>query len=613
MPVTKNYPAFDYWLALCVQQNGAWDLNKSCRFLSYHREMFLNAVCLFVSCAVVVMIHVQNVQFMVQLLTKRETSNSSHITSNIIPKANISSVWCRSYNGSKLCTFKNLCYVPHEKQFIFILTSKSILSGVRNINDLKTIDLSSVTNHNGFIMKLTVVTPDNEILRRNLVTIPRGFILWRFKWDNVMHVIHDDLLPLYTTYEYICAGNVDKCVSKYQVSFADEGELGPFSEWYNIFSMSEPVILHKGGTDNIICFEEGQTGLVTDSVWFQYGFGIPQGPVADTQLNGNRVKQFSDFVLHKFKITMPQNSEYTNVVFFSRRINRKILNEKTVMKEIEDVYKDIFPKVSNVQVLNVDLATNDTRHILSYILQSQIVVGMHGSAMILTIFLKPGSVVIELFPFGINPHYVSPVKAVCDLPDSGLLYYSWVNNKEENTVTHPDAPPLLGGISHLPAAEQEQIASIRDIPPVKCCHDPAYLYRMFQDTLVGNDIDVVLREAFLQQKQFSVEAFDENCMSEMLSQWYFPAPVRNISCSYDSQHRTITVTWIPPLNTEDPEYQVAVIITSSVQFSANSKQPKLKMSVPHSVHGKTTVDVWVKCVEKGRDSLDTHTQCNLYI
>jgi hypothetical protein len=136
---------------------------------------------------------------------------------------------------------------------------------------------------------------------------------------------------------------------------------------------------------------------------------------------------------------------------------------------------------------------------------------------------------------------------------------------------------------------------------------------MFQDTLVGNDVDVVLREAFLQQKQFSVEAFNENCMSEMLSQWYFPAPVRNISCSYDSQHRTITVTWAPPLNTEDPEYQVAVTITSSVQFTANSKQPKLKMPVPYSVHGKTTVDVWVKCVEQGQDSLDTYTQCNLYI
>jgi protein O-mannose beta-1,4-N-acetylglucosaminyltransferase len=348
-------------------------------------------------------------------------------------------------------------------------------------------------------------------------------------------------------------------------------------------------------------------------VWFQYGFGIPQGPIADTQLNGNRLKQFSEFVLHKFNISMPQNSQNTNVVFFSRKINRKILNEGAMMKRIVDVYKDIFPKDSSVQICNVDLATNDTKHILSYLLQSQIVVGMHGSAMILTIFLKPGSVIIELFPFGIKPQYVSPVKAVCDLPDSGLLYYSWINTKEENTVTHPYAPPLLGGISHLPAAEQEQIASISDIPSVKCCHNPAYLYRMFQDTLVGNDIDIVLREAFLKQKQFSVEAFNENCTSKMLSQWHFPAPVRNISCSYDSEDRTVTVAWDPPLNTKDPEYQAAVVLTTAVQFSANSKEPKLKLLVPHSVHGNTTADVWVKCVEKGRDSLDTYTQCNIYI
>ena len=77
----------------------------------------------------------------------------------------------------------------------------------------------------------------------------------------------------FTHYEYICAENVDKCVSKCQVSFADEGELGSFSEWYSIFCRSEPEILHKGGEDNIICFEEGQTGLVTDSMWFQYGLG----------------------------------------------------------------------------------------------------------------------------------------------------------------------------------------------------------------------------------------------------------------------------------------------------------------------------------------------------
>jgi hypothetical protein len=86
-----------------------------------------------------------------------------------------------------------------------------------------------------------------------------------------------------------------------------------------------------------------------------------------------------------------------------------------------------------------------------------------------------------------------------------------------------------------------------------------------------------LRGTFLQQKQFSVEAFNENCMSEMMSQWFLPAPLRNISCSCDSQNRTATIAWVPPLNTKGSEYQVAVIITSAVQFSADSKQHKLDL------------------------------------
>jgi protein O-mannose beta-1,4-N-acetylglucosaminyltransferase len=492
------------------------------------------------------------------------------------------------------------------------LSNNSILSGVRNTSDLKTIDLSSIKNHNGFIMKLMVVTSENAILKRNRITIAHGFILWRFKWDNIMHVIHDDLLPLYTTYENICTGNVDKCVSKYQLAFADEGELGPLSEWYNIFSRSEPTILHRGGINNIICFEEGQTGLISDSVWFQYGFGIPQGPIADTQINGNKLRRFSEFVIHKFKIPMSQNSKSTNVMFFSRKINRKVLNESTVLKAIEDVYRNIFRSSSKLRIFNMDLATNDTRNILSCLLQSQIVVGMHGSAMILTIFLKPGSVIIELFPFGINPQYVSAVKAICDLPDTGLIYNSWINSEVENTVTHSDAPPLLGGISHLSAAEQEQIKSISEIPAVECCHNPAYLYRMFQDTVVGRDINVVLTAAFLKQKKFSIETFNENCMSQMLSQWYFPAPVSNIMCSYASHDRIITVTWVPPLNTKDPEYQVSVIITSVLQFSTRSIQPELRVLLPHSIHGDITIDLWVKCVEQGQDSLDTYMQCKIH-
>lgn len=574
--------------------------------------MTVDVVCLFISCVIVIILHMQSIPFMVQVFQRKQTSYPSSLTSNSTISPIVSSVWCHVYGHRKSCTFQNLCYVPHEKQFVFTVANSSIISGVSSINDLKTIDLSSVINHNRFVMKIAIVTPNNAILRRNRINIARGFILWRFKWDNIMHVIHDDLLPLYTTYEDICTGDVDKCVSNYHIAFADEGQLGPLSEWYSIFSMSEPIILQKGGINNIICFEESRTGLISDTVWFQYGFGIPQGPVTNTQLDGNRVRRFSEFVFHKFKIPVPHNLHSTNVVFFSRKINRKILNEGTVVNKIEHIYKDVFPSGSKLQIHKMDLVTNNTRDILHHLSQSRFVVGMHGSAMILTIFLKPGSVIIELFPFAINPQYVSPVKAICDLPDVGLLYKSWVNTKEENTVTHPDAPPLLGGISHLPPTEQEQITNMIEIPAVECCHNPAYLYRMFQDTLVGNDIDVLLKDVFWKQREFSEKAFSEECMSQMLSQWYFPAPVGNILCSYTSQNRIVTVTWDPPPNVKDPEYHIAVFSNSSLQFSAHSKHTKVELFLPTSVHGDTTIDLWVKCVEWGHSSLDTHMQCKIY-
>lgn len=152
--------------------------------------MTMDIVCLFISCAIVITLHMQSIPLMVQVFLRKQTTYSSPLTSNVTTSTPVSSVWCHVYGHRKSCTFENLCYVPHEKQFIFTVANSSVLSGVRGINDLKTIDLSSVINHNGFMMKMAIVTPKNAILRRNRINIARGFILWRFKWDNIMHVIY---------------------------------------------------------------------------------------------------------------------------------------------------------------------------------------------------------------------------------------------------------------------------------------------------------------------------------------------------------------------------------------------------------------------------------------
>jgi hypothetical protein len=53
-------------------------------------------------------------------------------------------------------------------------------------------------------------------------------------------------------------------------------------------------------------------------------------------------------------------------------------------------------------------------------------------------------------------------------------------------VTHPTWPRLLGGLGHLPAAEQARVHAQVPVPPHLCCEDPAWLYRIYQDT----DVDV---------------------------------------------------------------------------------------------------------------------------
>ena len=571
--------------------------------------MLPDLICIIISvffCVLVVMIHYYSIGVFYPVLMKEKYSDSCTITSNV---SNVeSSLWCNLRGHTKLCSFKNLCYVPKENLFVFSLTNNSVFDGINNIDELKEIVLSSVMNHNRFSLKLAVISQDSPILRRNKTVIKHGFILWRFKWDNIMHVIHDDLLPLHTTYSKICKGNIDKCVSKYQLAFVDEGEHGSFIELYNMFSRSEPLLLRKIDKDNLICFDDSRVGLSSDSVWFQYGFGIPQGPVINSQLNGKSLRQFSQYILEKYAISNPHTYEKKTAVFFSRKINRKILNEVAVMNMIEDTYKTTFDSFLTIHTL--DFATDTIKTILTHVSQSNIVIGMHGSAMIFSIFLKPGSVVVELFPFGINPDNVSPLKALCQLPDIGLIYNYWKNKNETNTITNPHTTPLLGGIVHLSSSEQYEIMRTTEIPAVECCHNPAYLYRMFQDTVVGEDFIITLKTALQEQKSYSVESFYKNSLSEMQSLWYFPAPVTDIFCKYSADNQTVNVVWTTPINSKKPQYQIAVV-SNIKEFSTTSKKSEITFLYPSLLYKteNTHIDIWIKSTDQGKDSLDSYFKC----
>lgn len=47
-----------------------------------------------------------------------------------------------------------------------------------------------------------------------------------------------------------------------------------------------------------------------------------------------------------------------------------------------------------------------------------------------------------------------------------------------------------GGLTHLPLAEQRKIITARWVEPHLCCENPAWLYRIYSDTIV--DVDQVV-------------------------------------------------------------------------------------------------------------------------
>lgn len=518
-----------------------------------------------------------------------------------------SSVWCTfTEHGKRLCTFKNLYFRPQENVFLFVLNEDSVVSGIGGKEDLKSFDASAVLDHNRLRLQIVPVTADDNILRQNLTFFDSVFALWRFKMDNIMHVLHDDLLPLYYTYSHICTGDIERCLEKYRLFFADGGRIGPLHEWYKLFSTKEPIHAAELKSHDLVCFIHCHVGLISNTMWYQYGFGQPQGPIKPLQLHGQLLLQFSMFIKKKLKIDLSsvQKSEREKqCVLLSRKINRRILNEMEMIESVKQTYKSLF-RDKSLRIDKLDLSTNSTQTLVSLMHKSDIIIGMHGSAMILCLFVKPGTLVIEIFPFGINPDYVSPVKALSKVAGSFFNYFQWVNEQENNSFPNENAHHLHGGISHLSEAQKDYIRSVKIVPAVECCHNTVYLYRMFQDTIVGQDFIDLFSKALIKHNCTSHKTFD--IKENLIEKWYFPGQVRNLTCIVNNEQ--IAVKWLTPLNVKtNHKYEIA-LSSGDWHLLVTSKNTDVLVTVPSTSKMKT-IQVWVKCVVEGVESLDSYIEC----
>ena len=388
-----------------------------------------------------------------------------------------------------VCRFKNLCYLPEQRNFVFFHSVNSTMVGVpRDRFNPALLDLSSVQNHNTqYFNFVDVPSHLSEKLLLGVKLVSKTSLIFnRFHLDNIMHVMHDDLLPLYTTLCMINGGPPQFNVPfDIQLMFADNYEEGNFIALYGLFSAHIPLLRRK--MDEMpttpVCFADVHVGLLKHSTWYQYGFYEPQGPIPQATVTAHDIKHFTQYLTHRISRSHSNHQSESNdlVVLITRKDTRLILNEIDLCL--------ILATHLDKKVLSISLETHSTAEIVNAISRAMLLVGMHGSLMIFAMFLPPGAIILELFPYGVDPERYTPYKTLANIHRLDLIYRSWRNTDRSKTVTHPDRPQDLGGIHHLSAEQQAIIGDSVEVTQHLCCSDPAWLFRIYQDTVIDLDVN----------------------------------------------------------------------------------------------------------------------------
>lgn len=394
------------------------------------------------------------------------------------------------------------------------------------------VDANGIRNHNLFFW-----TPSSV---RNL-SLPDGsdpqvywikdpvLLIKRFYPQNVMHALHDDVFPLLST----LAANRRLRASKRENSrdpaldttgdemsldlrviaiddYHDNAEARMIEEQLSlpvkIWNIHELVrLVRSQQSPDYICFSEAWSGISSASTWYQYGFRGPQGPLFTLQdeqaarMVGHEVTRAVRWMtremtrgmidarehFHEWRVdtlAQRQNRESASrpcISVLSRTRNRVMLNERHVTEDIAAVFPDV-----EVRVLRHEEMT--LGEMIRVVRNSVALVGMHGALMVLSAFLPPGAVVVELFPYGISADNYTPYRTLVQLPGLDLTYRSWMNGRGETpfNVGHPARSAGHGGITHLSLEEQRRILESPSVPPHTCCNNPHWLYRIYQDTIV---------------------------------------------------------------------------------------------------------------------------------
>lgn len=342
-------------------------------------------------------------------------------------------------------------------------------------------------------------------VRLTIVKEP-SLVMRRFFPFNVMHILHDDWLGYCEVWDL---WGLDRAKNPRVVVY-DHNHANPHDHIYNWLGPKMQRIEDLMGWPNwvsnsttrrseLLCFNEAYIGNSKENTWYQYGYFTPQGPLANFNATGWRLREIGKRVFATLKVDpwcIPTqvgmlesllsgdmaavgtlaNSTDSVIAIFSRKLNRIIINEAELAKGLEDAF--------GIPVVFLRMEEMSLNTIARILRRAVMAFGMHGSLMAMAMLLPPGAIVMEGYPYGVPAENYTPYKTMANLPGMHLTYRPWTCTNPKDSVSYPDRKQHQGGIRHLPEEEQTAIIESTTIEPHLCCSDPYWLFRIYQDTRV---------------------------------------------------------------------------------------------------------------------------------
>ncbi|XP_077347607.1 protein O-linked-mannose beta-1,4-N-acetylglucosaminyltransferase 2 [Lithobates pipiens] len=486
----------------------------------------------------------------------------------------------------RVCRFESLCFSTEAEEFVFFHSNSSIMLpnlGARRFQPAL-LDLSSVDDHNTQYFNFVELPAAALKFMPKPVFVPDvALIMNRFNPDNLMHVFHDDLLPIFYTMQQFPDLDMDS-----RLFFMEGWGEGSHFDLYKFMSNKQPLLKEQLKTlGRLLCFTKAYVGLTKITTWYQYGFVQPQGPKANMLVSGNEIRHFAKFILGKLNISSDQSTTEDYIVLFTRSVNRLIVNEAELLLALAQEFQ--------MRTITVSLEDNSFAEIVRLISNASMLVSMHGAQLVMSLFLPRGAAVVELFPYAINPDHYTPYKTLATLPGMELQYAAWQNTEEKNTVTYPERSWEQGGIAHLGVVEQERITKSKEVPRHLCCRNPEWLFRIYQDTKVDvSSLIKVIR---------SVVKTKPGSRKQKFANGLYPGKVRECKCQASSSGASVTklsVSWQIPWNLKylkvrDVKYEVWI-----QEQGENTYMPYILSYQNHTfsenIKPSTTYLVWIRCI-----------------